>query len=129
MLKGFKEFILRGNLIEIAVAFIMAAAFAQVIAAFVAVVMGFIGKVGGQPKFDKAEIADVVVGGFVNAVISFVIIAAVVYFLVIVPYTHLQERRARGQEPEPEVVAADVALLQEIRDLLAAQDAGGGAAT
>ncbi len=120
MLKGFKEFIMRGNLVELAVAFIMATAFAAVITALVAVILGFIGKAGGQPRFDEVELAGVVVGGFINALVSFIIIAAVVYFLIVVPYNHLQERRARGEEPEPAAVAEDVALLQEIRDLLAA---------
>jgi large conductance mechanosensitive channel len=121
MLKGFKEFIMRGNLVELAVAFIIATAFAAVVTALVDVIMGFIGKFGGQPNFDKVAIAGVLVGPFITALISFVIIAAVVYFFVVVPYNKLQERRARGQEPEPAAPAEDVALLQEIRDLLAAR--------
>ena len=123
-MKGFKEFIMRGNLVELAVAFIMATAFALVVTELVAVIMGFIGKAGGQPDFGKAEIAGVVVGGFINALITFVIISAVVYFLIVTPYNKLQERRARGLEPEPETIAQDTALLQEIRDLLAAGNTG-----
>src|SRR4051812_48823375 len=117
MLKGFKDFIMRGNLVELAVAFVIGAAFATVVSAFTAVLMGFIGKVGGQPDFSSATIADVNVGNFINAVISFLIVAAVIYFFVVTPYNSLQERMARGEEPAPP--APDIALLTEIRDLLA----------
>ena len=82
--------------------------------------MGFIGKIGGQPDFSSAEIAGVNVGLFINAVIAFVILAAVVYFFVVIPYTKAKEKFFPTAEPEgtPE----DVALLTEIRDLLAARN-------
>lgn len=121
MLQGFKDFIMRGNLIELAVAFIMATAFAAVVTALVEVIMGFIGKVGGQPDFASASIAGVTVGGFINALIAFLMIALVVYFFIVVPYNRLQERRAEGKEAAPTAPAEDVQLLQEIRDLLRAQ--------
>lgn len=117
MLKGFKDFVMRGNLIELAVAFIVGAAFATVVKTFTDVMMGFIGKVGGQPDFSKVTIADVKVGLFINAVISFLIVSAVIYFFVVTPYNKLQSRMAKGEEPAPP--AADIALLTEIRDLLA----------
>jgi large conductance mechanosensitive channel len=117
MLNGFKEFIMRGNLVELAVAFIIATTFAVVITELVGVIMGFIGKAGGQPDFSKVAIAGVVVGGFINALITFVIVAAVVYFFIVTPYNRLQERRSRGQEPTPP--SEEVTLLTEIRDLLA----------
>ena len=98
MLKGFKDFIMRGNLVELAVAFIIGAAFALVVTTFTAVLMGFIGKIGGQPDFSAVTIADVKVGDFINAVISFLIVAAVVYFFVVTPYNKLQARMARGEE-------------------------------
>ncbi len=101
MLKGFKEFIMRGNLVELAVAFVIGAAFATVVSAFTAVLMGFIGKVGDQPDFSSTTIADVNVGNFINAVISFLIVAAVIYFFVVTPYNALQERMARGEEAAP----------------------------
>jgi large conductance mechanosensitive channel len=119
VLKGFKDFIMRGNLVELAVAFIIATAFAAVVTAFVDVVMGVVGKIGGQPDFSQFKPGGLLVGSFINAIVTFVLIAAIVYFFVVVPYNKLQERRARGQEPEPEAVAEDVLLLQEIRDLLA----------
>jgi large conductance mechanosensitive channel len=108
---------MRGNLIEIAVAFIVGAAFATVIKSFTDVLMGFIGKIGGQPNFGKVTLADVNVGHFLNAVISFVIVAAVIYFFVVTPYNKIQGRMAKGEVPAPP--AADIALLTEIRDLLA----------
>jgi large conductance mechanosensitive channel len=125
MLKGFKEFIMRGNLVELAVAFIMASAFAAVVTALVEVIMDAIGRFAHQPDFSQVAVGGVVVGGFLNAVISFLVLAAVVYFFIVVPYNELRERRAQGREPEPEAPAEDVALLREIRDLLAARDSGG----
>ena len=117
MLKGFKDFILRGNLVELAVAFVIGAAFATVVKAFTDMLMGFIGKIGGQPDFSTVTIAQVNVGNFINAVIAFLIVAAVIYFFVVTPYNTLQSRMARGEEATPP--APDIALLTEIRDLLA----------
>jgi large conductance mechanosensitive channel len=118
---GFKNFILRGNLVELAVAFIMATAFAAVVAAFTAIVLDLIGKVGGTPNFSTYTPDGVHVGAFITALITFVIIAAVVYFFVVKPYTVAKERWSPSAEPgTPE----DVLLLQEIRDLLAAQNGG-----
>lgn len=117
-MNGFKNFILRGNLVELAVAFIMAAAFAAVVTATVGIVMDLIGKVGGTPDFSNYEPGGVSVGVWLTAVISFLVIAAVVYFFVVVPYTRAKERYFPSPEPgTPE----DVVLLQEIRDLLAAR--------
>jgi large conductance mechanosensitive channel len=118
---GFKNFILRGSLVELAVAFIMAAAFAAVVTSFVAIIMDLIGKIGGTPNFSSYTPGGVHLGGFLTALISFAVIAAVVYFLVVKPYTVAKERFFPSPEPgTPE----DVKLLQEIRDLLAQQ--GGG---
>jgi large conductance mechanosensitive channel len=118
-MSGFRAFILRGNLVEIAVAFIMGVAFAAVVTTFTDVIMGFIGKAGGQPDFSSVTLADVNVGRFINALVSFLIIAAVVYFLVVVPYTKAKERFF--PTPEPEGTPEDVALLKEIRDALVAR--------
>ena len=119
-MSGFRAFILRGNLVELAVAVIVGLAFAAVVTAFTEMLMGFIGKIGGQPDFSSATIADVNVGLFINALISFLVIAAVVYFFVVVPYTKAKEKYFPTTEPDgtPE----DVALLTEIRDLLAARN-------
>ena len=117
MVQGFKEFILKGNLIELAVAFIMASAFATVVTTFTAVLLGFVGKAGGQPDFSAVTLLDVKVGLFLNALVAFLVIGFVVYFFVVVPYNKVLER-TKKEEP-PAALPDDVLLLQEIRDLLA----------
>jgi large conductance mechanosensitive channel len=123
MLKGFKEFIMRGNLVELAVAFIMATAFAAVVTETVNLLMSVVAKASGgkTPDFSKWEPGGLPVGMWINALISFVILAAVVYFLIVVPYNKLQARRARGEEPTP--LSEEVTLLTEIRDELRVQNA------
>ena len=117
MLQGFKTFIMRGNLVELAVAFIIGSAFAAVVTTFTAVIMSLISKATGDGvNFDEWTPGDVPVGTFVTAVVSFLILAAIVYFLVVTPYNKLQERRAAGREPEPP--SEEVTLLTEIRDAL-----------
>ncbi len=113
---GFKAFILRGSLVELAVAFIMGTAFALVVTSFAEVLMGFIGKIFGQPDFSSASIAGVNVGNFINALVAFVILAAIVYFFVIVPYTKAKERHFPSTDTPEEI-----ALLAEIRDALVAR--------
>ena len=121
MLKGFKEFIMRGNVIDLAVAVIIAGAFGKVIEAFVTVIMDLIGKVGGTPNFSAWAPGDVHIGTFITVLISFLIVAAAVYFMVVVPMNKLAERRKQGVEPEPEAPSEEVLLLTEIRDSLRAR--------
>lgn len=110
---GFKSFVLRGNLVEIAVGLIMALAFAQVVTKFVEWLTGLL----PQSASEYFSTDPQTFGAFLNAVISFLMIAAVVYFLVVVPYTKAKERLfpTTAEEGTPE----DIALLIEIRDLLA----------
>jgi large conductance mechanosensitive channel len=118
MVKGFKEFIMRGNLVELAVAFIIGGAFATVVTSFTAVIMSLISKVVGDGvNFNDWQPGKVPVGVFITATVAFLILAFVVYFFVVTPYNKLQARMSRGEEPAPP--APDVALLTEIRDLLA----------
>lgn len=113
-MSGFKNFLLRGNLVDLAVAFIIGVAFASVITAFTAWLTGILP--GLEETFKGAEEGDFAY--FLNAVIAFVLMAAVVYFLIVVPYTRARERYFPSPEPgTPE----DVKLLTEIRDLLARQ--------
>ncbi|MFC7496431.1 MULTISPECIES: MscL family protein [unclassified Nocardioides] len=115
---GFKNFILRGNLVELAVALIMALAFTAIVTATVNLIMGLIGKIGGQPDFTGWQPGGLPFGAWVTAVISFLLIATIVYFLIVLPYTKAQERFFPDEEPgTPE----DVKLLEEIRDLLRTQ--------
>jgi large conductance mechanosensitive channel len=109
---GFKNFILRGNLIEIAVAFIMAAGFAAVVTAFTAFVTAQLPKEAGE-AFAGAQLGDFAF--FVNAVIAFLIMAAVVYFGMVLPYTKAKERFFPAEETG---TPADIALLTEIRDAI-----------
>lgn len=115
---GFKNFILRGNLVELAVAFIMGGAFATVVTATVTMIMDVVGKVGGSStSFSTYQPGGIHVGVFITALISFLLLAAVVYFLIVKPYTVAKEKFFPEEAPG---VPADVAMLTEIRDLLAA---------
>ncbi len=121
MLKGFKDFVLRGNLVELAVAFVMAAAFGLVVTATVNVLMDVIGKLGGTPDFSNYSPGGVSVGAWLTAVISFIILALIVYFVIVVPYQRARDLMARDESDELSAVPEDVALLTEIRDLLASR--------
>lgn len=110
-MSGFKKFLLQGDLVSLAVAFIIGAAFATVVSTFTAWLTAqlpsSLDKIfSNQPNS---------FGAFMNAVIAFVILAAVVYFFVVMPYTKAKERFFPSPEPGP----SDVELLTEIRDLLA----------
>jgi len=111
---GFKNFILKGNLIEIATGLIMALAFASVVSTFTEWLTGLLPETDSQ-IFSTAPQS---FGAFLNAVISFLIMAAVVYFFIVMPYTKAKERFFPS---EAEGTPADVALLEEIRDLLRAR--------
>jgi large conductance mechanosensitive channel len=118
MVKGFKDFLMRGNVVDLAVAVVIGAAFAKVVDAFVSMVMDLIGKLGGQPNFSSFRPGGVAVGAFLTALFGFLVVAAVVYFLVVVPMNHLAERRKQGVEPEPVAPSEEIILLSEIRDSL-----------
>lgn len=123
MLQEFKKFIMKGNLIEIAVGLILALAFADVINAFVdGIVSPLIGAIFGETSFKEKtlEVGDGIVlyGAFIDAVIAFVIIGFVL-FLVVKAYNTAKEKFSRS--PEPEDVPDDIALLREIRDSLQAR--------
>jgi len=123
MLKGFKDFLMRGNVVDLAVAVVIGTAFGLVVAAFTKdFIGGIIGAIGGTPDFGQAGFtvndSKIIIGSTVNALINFVIVAAAVYFFVVVPVNRLMERRKRGEEPEVQAPTEDIVLLQEIRDLL-----------
>lgn len=120
MIKGFKEFLLRGNVIDLAVAVIVGGAFGKVVEVFATDFIGSIlGKLGGQPNFDAVAPGGIKIGTTITALIYFVIVAAAVYFLVVVPVNRLSAlKRTPAEEAAAEVPAADIALLTEIRDLL-----------
>ena len=105
MLKGFRDFVLRGNVVDLAVAVVVGAAFTAIVNAFVTFVLTpLIAAMGGKPNFSYIRYhvgkGDIQIGDFLNAVISFIIIAAVVYFGVVVPMRWFLKRMKRN-EPAP----------------------------
>jgi large conductance mechanosensitive channel len=131
MLKGFKDFIMRGNVVDLAVGIVIGAAFTTVVTAFTAAFLKPLIQLlsGGEGikagaftvrgvPFDWAS--------FINAIITFLITAAAIYFLVVYPLNRLAERRARGEEPPPTAPSEEVKLLTEIRDALVTGRAGPG---
>ena len=109
-MSGFKAFILKGNLIEIATGLIMALAFAAVVTTFTAWLTSLL-----PDAVDSVFSNATYFGAFLNSVVSFLIMGAVVYFFIVLPYTAAKERFFPAEEPG---TPADVALLEEIRDLL-----------
>ena len=115
-MKGFRDFVMRGNLIELAVAFIIATAFAAVVSSFTDMLMSLIGKIFGKPDFNSFHPGGVPVGAFLTALVAFLILAFIVYFFVVKPY---EMARARFTKPaEEEAPAEEIVLLREIRDAL-----------
>ncbi len=128
MLDEFKKFILRGNVLDLAIAVVIGAAFKTVIDGFVQfIIMPIIGIIGGKPSFDDYTLTvnDSIIrwGSFLTVLVSFLIIAASL-FVVIKSFEALQNRRKSGEESaeaEPEPMTIGEELLTEIRDLLRAQ--------
>ncbi|WP_043513332.1 MULTISPECIES: large conductance mechanosensitive channel protein MscL [unclassified Actinoplanes] len=130
MFQGFKDFIMRGNVVDLAVGVVIGSAFTAVVTSLtngflkplIQVISGGNGMDAGSfkirgVKFDYAT--------FINSAITFLLTAAVLYFLVVYPLNVLAERRRRGEEPPPKSPSEEVKLLTEIRDALVAQAAAG----
>jgi large conductance mechanosensitive channel len=120
---------MRGNVVELAIAVVIGTAFTAVVTQFSKSFVEPLIKLlsGGKPVSGTFELGSGVVmdwGAFVNAAISFLITAAVVYFLFVMPMNKLAERRARGEEPKPKAPSEEVRLLTEIRDALVARERG-----
>jgi len=124
MIKGFKDFLMRGNVVDLAVGIAIGVAFTTLVAAFgrhfvnpiVAVAGGDNERGFGFEITNEATFVNI--GGLINAVIVFVVTMAVIFFAVVVPVQKLQALRRRGVEAEPEALPEDIALLREIRDAL-----------
>jgi large conductance mechanosensitive channel len=130
MIKGFKDFLLRGNVVDLAVAVVIGAAFGAVVAAFATdFIGGVIGIIGGSPDFGNAGFtvngSKVVYGSTITALIQFVIVAAAIYFFVVVPMQAVSRRR--GVEEDTPAPSDEAVLLTEIRDLMAASGGRPGA--
>lgn len=130
MLAEFKAFLLRGNVVDLAVGVVIGLAFGAVVTAFVAdIITPLIAAIFGKPDFSALTFhingSVFFYGSFLNALLAFVTIAAAVFFFVVKPMNVLAARRAAGQEPEAEPApTVDQELLMEIRDLLKGQPAG-----
>jgi large conductance mechanosensitive channel len=123
MLKEFRDFILRGNVIDLAVAVVLGAAFGAVVTAFVgSFLTPLIAAIGGNPDFSALAFtingSRFTYGEFIDALIAFLMIAAIVFFLVVRPMNQLMARLATKDEPASDAPAEDIVLLTEIRDLL-----------
>ncbi|MEH1026384.1 large conductance mechanosensitive channel protein MscL [Micromonospora profundi] len=128
MFKGFKDFIMRGNVVDLAVGVVIGAAFTTVvtsltnaflkplIALIVLLITGKDNGLAGTAWTVRGVEFDWI--SFVNAVITFLLTAAALYFLVVFPMNKLAERRKRGEEPPPSAPSEEVKLLTEIRDAL-----------
>ncbi len=115
MWKGFRDFILRGPVIELAVAVVIASAFGQVVGSFVSdVLMPAIGALGQIPDFSAIKIGPIAIGKFINAVVNFLVIAAAIYFLVTLPVDRLKKKK----DTPPPQPSEEVRLLQAILDEL-----------
>ena len=104
MLNEFKKFLLRGNVVDLAVAVVVGAAFGAVVTALTKdLLTPLIAAVGGQPDFSALQFtvngSKFPIGDFINAVVAFVMIAAAIYFFVVAPLNALEARRRRGEAP------------------------------
>ncbi|TNC23694.1 large-conductance mechanosensitive channel protein MscL [Amycolatopsis alkalitolerans] len=129
MLKGFKDFLMRGNVVDLAVAVVIGTAFTAIVTAFTnGLIKPLINAIGGTDAakglgFNVLSGNDSTFldfGGVINAAVNFVLIAAVVYFIIVLPVKKIQDRRKHGEEAGP-AEPTDVELLTEIRDLLREQ--------
>lgn len=137
MLKGFKEFILRGNVIELAVAVVIGTAFTAVVTSIVNnLINPLIGAIFNAQSLDAAwpvtipsitgDDATIHFGAVVGSILSFLIVAAVVYFVFVLPMNTLKERteaKRKAGAPDPDEPETELTLLSEIRDLLAERPA------
>ncbi|WP_432542577.1 large conductance mechanosensitive channel protein MscL [Kineococcus sp. SYSU DK002] len=135
LVNGFKDFVLRGNVIDLAVAVVIGAAFSGIINSVVdGLINPIIAAIGGAPNLDGAwvlklrevdgKVVGIQFGTIVGAVLNFLIIAAAVYFLIVTPVNRLLALRRKGEVEAPKAPGEDVLLLTEIRDLLARQTGG-----
>ena len=130
VLDGFKKFLLRGNVVDLAVAVVVGAAFTAIVTAFTnKIIQPLIAVLGGDHATDGLGVKILKdnpstfldFGAVISAAINFVIVAAIIYFFIVLPINTLNERRKSKQGPDAEEPASEVELLEQIRDLLAAQ--------
>jgi large conductance mechanosensitive channel len=121
MLKGFRDFVMKGNVIDLAAAVIIGAAFGAIIDSLVKdLITPILGMLGGQPDFSTIKVGGIQLGNFLNAVLGFLFKAAGLYFLIVVPFSKLAARLAAAPAPAPGPSQQEQ-YLREIRDLLQQQ--------
>lgn len=130
MLKGFKEFVMRGNVIELAIAVAIGGAFAALVKSvldnLISPIINAVGANGGKAGLgfylrDHNPATFINISAIINAIIIFLTTAAAIYFLIVLPMNTINERRARRiatGEPDPDPKPEDIILLEQIRDLL-----------
>ena len=106
MLKGFRDFILRGNVIDLAVAVVIGGAFGSIVTALVKdIITPLIGVIGGQPDFSNIILvingSKFMIGDFLNSLISFLIISAVIYFFVVLPMNTIMKKLKKAEKVDP----------------------------
>jgi large conductance mechanosensitive channel len=117
MLKGFRDFIARGNVLDLAVGVIIGAAFGGIVDSLVKdLITPILGIMGGTPDFSALKAGPVAIGNFINALIAFLLKAAGLYFLIIVPYNRFGKKQAVAPPPPPPTPSE--VYLKEIRDAL-----------
>jgi large conductance mechanosensitive channel len=119
MLRGFKDFVLRGNVLDLAIAVVIGGAFGAVITALVKdILMPMIGAIAGKPDFSAFTVtvngSTLLIGDFLNAVVSFLLIAAAVYVFVVVPVNAIVARRRRGEAPTDPTTKKCAECLSEV---------------
>ncbi|MEO6513382.1 MAG: large conductance mechanosensitive channel protein MscL [Candidatus Saccharimonadales bacterium] len=119
MFKEFKEFILRGNVVDLAVAVVIGAAFGAIVTALVKdLVTPLIGAIGGQPDFSGLTFtlngSKFMYGDFINAVVSFLLIASVIFFFVVKPLNHVMERAKRKKTTDDPTTKKCDACFSEV---------------
>lgn len=131
-LKGFKQFLLRGNIVDLAVAVVVGTAFTALVKSLVDnIFTPLIAAIAGEPDFSRLSFtinkSVFTYGDFINDLITFLIVAAVIYFVIVLPIAKANELRRRGAPEAPEeepAISDETRLLTEIRDLLAANNGG-----
>ena len=121
MLKGFKDFISRGNVIDLAVGVIIGAAFGAIVESLTKdIITPIIGLLGGQPDFSAIKPYGIGIGNFVNAIISFLIKAAGLYFLIVLPFARFAVKLAAPPTPSETLLAKILAAIEAKPDAIRA---------
>lgn len=120
MIKGFRDFLMRGNVIDLAVGVIMGAAFGAIVNSLVAdIITPLIGAIFGQPDFSSIKAGPLLIGNFLNVLVSFFFTALGVYFFIVVPINQVKKMTEKPKDTAPAAPPRQEVLLEEIRNLLA----------